>query len=121
MRQVNGTHTALSFILPKANPAFRQSYPALFTELADSGFHVAEVIVEDGHQTMEQALFVLANEMHESDVIVLVDQQSATYDFVELSARSLSMSIWLTPTRPITTTSSSTITAIRRSISPIAF
>ena len=90
MRQVNGTHTALSFILTKANPAFRQSYPALFTELADSGFHVAEVIVEDGHQTMEQALFVLANEMHESDVIVLVDQQSATYDFVELSARSLS-------------------------------
>ena len=90
MRHLNGMHTALSFILPKADPAFRERYPTLFAELADSGFHVAEVIVEDGHQTMEQALFVLANEMHESDVIVLADVQSATYDFVELSARSLS-------------------------------
>jgi anaerobic magnesium-protoporphyrin IX monomethyl ester cyclase len=89
MENRGSTHTAVSFLVPETAPAFRERYATVFAELEASGFDVGAVAIEDGVQTMEQALFVLANEMRESDVIVLVDEQSPTYDFVELSARCL--------------------------------
>ena len=82
-----GTHTTVTFVLPHTVTAFRQRHTALFGELETPGFGVAEVTIGHGLQTMEQALFSLANEMDESDVIVLVDEQSPTYDFIELSQR----------------------------------
>lgn len=81
------THTAVSFVLPASDPPFRARHAGLFEALAAPGFEVSELIVRDGEQTMEQALFVLANEMAESDVIVLVDRESPSYDFTELAAR----------------------------------
>src|SRR5262245_59701379 len=82
-------HTAVSFILPSTQSPLRQRHAALFEELEKPGFDVAEVSVEPGVRTMEQALFVLANEMDEPDVIVLVDERSSLYDYVELSTRCL--------------------------------
>jgi anaerobic magnesium-protoporphyrin IX monomethyl ester cyclase len=83
------THTAISVVVPQTRPPFRDRHSGLFVALEQAGFDVAELTVEHGVQTMEQALFVLSNEMRESDVVVLVDEQSATYDFVELSTRCL--------------------------------
>ena len=87
MAQRGITHTAVSFVLPAEDPPFRARHAALFEALSGPGFAVSELLVRDGEQTMEQALFVLANEMAESDVVVLVDAETAGYDFVELSAR----------------------------------
>jgi anaerobic magnesium-protoporphyrin IX monomethyl ester cyclase len=81
------SRTALSFVLPSTVPSFRERHTALFDELEQRAVSVSELTIEPGVQTMEQALFVLSNEMREPDVIVLVDAQSATYDFVELSTR----------------------------------
>jgi len=90
MENRTGSHTAISFVLPKTEPSFGHRHATLFAQLAQPGFDVSELTVEPGVQSMEQALFVLANEMRESDVIVLVDEQQPSYDFVELSARCLS-------------------------------
>jgi magnesium-protoporphyrin IX monomethyl ester (oxidative) cyclase len=88
MKPSAGNHTTIRFVVP-GNPPFRPRYAQLFGELEGRGFDVAELAVDDATQTMEQTLFVLANERRESDVIVLVDEQSPAYDFVELSTRSL--------------------------------
>lgn len=89
MENRTSSHTAVSFVVPKTQPSFRERHAALFAELDRPGFDVGEVVIESGVQTMEQALFVLCNEMRESDVVVLVDEHSPAYDFIELSARSL--------------------------------
>lgn len=89
MHNPTGAQTAISFVVPRTEPAFRERYPDLFGKLEGAGFDTAELIIENGVQTMEQALFAISNEMRESDVVVLVDEQSATYDFVELSTRCL--------------------------------
>src|SRR5512140_3645705 len=86
--EVRSTPGAVSFLLPRAAAPFRDRHAALFAALADAGCSVSELLIEDGVLTMEQALFALANEMRESDVIVLVDERSDAYDFVELGARS---------------------------------
>ena len=83
------THTQVTFVVPGTADAFRATQPALFEALAAPGFGAGVLGIEDGVQSMEQALFVLANEMRESDVIVLTDERSPTYDFVELSGRGL--------------------------------
>ncbi|MEO8601506.1 MAG: radical SAM protein [bacterium] len=90
MSNSGNSHTAISFVLPSPAGAFQGRHAALFSALGAAGVDVAELTIVAGEQTMEQALFVLSNEMRESDVIVLVDEQSPDYDFVELSARGLS-------------------------------
>ena len=80
MVERGSTHTEVSFVVPGAGDAFRARHPALFAALAQPGFGVSVLSVVEGEQSMEQALFALANELRESDVIVLVDERSAAYD-----------------------------------------
>ena len=89
MVERGSTHTEVSFVVPGAGDAFRARHPALFAALAQPGFGVSVLSVVEGEQSMEQALFALANELRESDVIVLVDERSAAYDFAALSERCL--------------------------------
>lgn len=81
------TQTAVTLILPAAAGDGRERHAALYAALAAAGCDVAELTVAAGGQTMEQALFALANELRESDVIVLVDERSPVYDFVALAGR----------------------------------
>lgn len=82
-----GAHTAMAFVLPRTAPPYRERHAALRATLAAADFALAEVEVADGEQTMEQAVFTLANELPASDVIVLVDTRTAAYDYVALAAR----------------------------------
>lgn len=90
MSSSTNSRAAVSFLLPAPQGAFRQRHAELFAALTIAGADVAELIIEPGVQTMEQALFVLSNEMRESDVVVMVDDASPDYDFVELSERARS-------------------------------
>lgn len=87
MNTSTSLHTAICFVVPKRQPPFRERHRELFGELLGAGFEVNELIIESGVQTMEQALFALSNELREPDVVVLVDEQSAVYDFVDFSGR----------------------------------
>ena len=89
MSQRGNTHTNVSFVVGEPEATFRARHAALFATLAGPGFDVGVLRVEPGVQSMEQALFVLANEMRESDVIVLADEPWTGYDVVELSQRAL--------------------------------
>lgn len=79
----------MCFLHPQASPSYRERHAELRRDLERRAFAIDELTITNGIQTMEQALFVLANEMHEPDVIILVDEQSPLYDYVELSSRCL--------------------------------